>query len=204
MEERMKLIAQGAEAKLYQDGKTLIKERVVKGYRISEVDDPIRKRRTRREAKVLDKLHHLGFTPKLHSSDDKKCTVVMDFINGKTLRDELDSKNYKKYMEELGKKIALLHNEQTIHGDLTTSNFIVSDEIYFVDFGLSFESLKIEDKAVDLHLLRHALESKHYKIWEECFDVVKKSYVKHAKEGKDVLERLTEVESRGRYKKHLT
>ena len=40
---------------------------------------------------------------------------------------------------------------------------LVEDKIYFIDFGLGYISNKTEDKAVDLHLLKHALEAKHFK-----------------------------------------
>ncbi|TKJ17882.1 Kae1-associated kinase Bud32 [Candidatus Woesearchaeota archaeon B3_Woes] len=189
----MKLIAQGAEAKLYQDKSNLIKDRIKKSYRIQEIDKRLRKRRTKKEAKLLDKLNSLGFTPKLIEADENK--IIMEFIEGKTLRDCLTEKNYKQLMKELGQKIAILHENNIIHGDLTTSNFIFNKQIYFIDFGLSFESHKVEDKAVDLHLLRQALESKHYKIWKECFEEVLKSY-----KNKEVIERLKLVETRGRYK----
>src|SRR4030042_1167648 len=48
-----------------------------------------------------------------------------------------------------------------INGDLTTSNMILNpdNKLYFIDFGLSFHSNKIEDKAVDLHLLKQALNA---------------------------------------------
>jgi len=195
----MELIAQGAEAKLYKDGKQLIKERIPKGYRIKELDETIRKKRTRKESKILEKISKLGFSPKVISDDDRS-KITMDFIEGKTLRDCLTEKNYKALMNELGKKIAILHNNDIVHGDLTTSNFICHDQIYFIDFGLSFETHKIEDKAVDLHLLRQALESKYYKIWKGCFDEVLEIYKKDAKEGKEVIARLEVVEKRGRYK----
>ena len=103
-------------------------------------------------------------------------------------------------MAELGKKIAILHNNNIIHGDLTTSNFIYNDKIYFIDFGLSFETDKVEDRAVDLHLLKQALESKHYQIWEECFKEALKAYEKESKHGKEVIQRLELVEKRVRYK----
>jgi len=44
----MKKIAQGAEAVLYVDGDTVIKDRTSKSYRISEIDTKLRKSRTRR------------------------------------------------------------------------------------------------------------------------------------------------------------
>ena len=77
---------------------------------------------------------------------------------------------------------------------------ILGKEIYFIDFGLSYFSHKIEDKAVDLHLLKQALESKHYKVWEKCFKAALKAYKKESEDTKEVLKRLETVEKRGRYK----
>jgi len=102
--------------------------------------------------------------------------------------------------EELGKKIGILHSNNIIHGDLTTSNMILDNEIKFIDFGLSFFSTKEEDKAVDLHLLRQALESKHHDIWEKCFEAALKGYKKSYPEHSIVLNRLQKVEARGRNK----
>ncbi|MDO8467707.1 MAG: RIO1 family regulatory kinase/ATPase [Nanoarchaeota archaeon] len=72
-------------------------------------------------------------------------------------------------------------------------------KIYLIDFGLGFQNGKIEDKAVDIHLLRQALEAKHFKHWEVLFNEFIKSY-SNSKDGKKVLERFKKVESRGRYK----
>ena len=55
---------------------------------------------------------------------------------------------------------------------------------------------KVEDKAVDLHLFKECLVSKHNNIWEKCW----KSFV-NGYNNKTVLERLEIVESRGKYKK---
>ena len=44
-----------------------------------------------------------------------------------------------------------------------TNDMIYDKKIYLIDFGLSLYSNKPEDKAVDLHLLKQALESKHYR-----------------------------------------
>ena len=93
-----------------------------------------------------------------------------------------------------------MHNNNIIHGDLTTSNMILNKEVFFIDFGLSFFSEKIEDKAVDLHLLKEALESKHSNIWERSYKAALDSYFKKAVDGRQVLERIKIVEKRGRYK----
>jgi len=94
-----------------------------------------------------------------------------------------------------------LHNEGIIHGDLTTSNMMVSEgEVFLIDFGLSFFSDKVEDKAVDLHLLRQAIESKHHTVYETAFAEVLKSYEENCENSKEVLKRFEIVESRGRNK----
>jgi TP53 regulating kinase-like protein len=194
------LIAQGAEAKLFLDSKKITKDRFKKTYRIKEIDERLRKSRTRREAKILDKLKTINFPcPKLIHSDDKE-VLEMEYIKGQKVRDILEKSNYIRLSEEIGKKVAILHNNTIIHGDLTTSNMLLNKEINFIDFGLSFFSHKIEDMAVDLHLLKQALESKHHKIWEKCFNAVLKAYEKESTKGKEVLNRLKVVETRGRYK----
>jgi TP53 regulating kinase-like protein len=195
----MQIIAQGAEARLFREKSIILKDRFKKNYRIKEIDEPLRKSRTKREAKILLKLSSIGFpAPKL--IETKKETLRMGFIDGPKVRDILEISDYLKLSGEIGKKIAILHNNGIIHHDLTTSNMLHKDQIYFIDFGLSFFSQKIEDKAVDLHLLRQALESKHYKIWEECYKEALKAYEKEAKQSKEILTRLETVEKRGRYK----
>jgi len=196
-----RVIGSGAEAIIYLDG-NVIKDRIKKNYRINEIDERLRKSRTKREAKITDKLAAINFpAPKVIKTDEKEI-IEMEYVEGTKLRDVLNETNYTKLMKELGEKIATLHNNNIIHGDLTTSNFIVgkkSGEIQFIDFGLSFFSHKVEDKAVDLHLLKQALESKHYKIGEKCFNEVLAGY-KSCHDFQDVLPRLEIVEKRGRYK----
>ena len=68
-------------------------------------------------------------------------------------------------------------------------------EVYLIDFGLSSYSEKIEDKAVDLHLFKECLKSKHFKISEKCWKEFDKNY-----KLKDVKSRLEIVEKRGKGK----
>ena len=194
----MNKLSQGAEAIIYLD-KDIIKDRIKKNYRIKEIDEPLRKFRTKREAKILEKLAAIDFpAPKLIKLD--KYNLRMENIKGKKVRDVLEKKDYIKISKEIGEKLAILHNNHIIHGDLTTSNMILEKEIYFIDFGLSFFSHKIEDMAVDLHLLKQALESKHFRIWEKCFNAALKSYKQYADNSEEILKRLDQVEGRGRNK----
>jgi len=194
------IINSGAEAIIKKEGNLIIKERIRKNYRIKELDLTLRKSRTRREAKLLKKLEEINFpSPRLINMDDKDMTIKMDFIKGNTLREEL----YKDPLglgREIGNKIGFLHKNNIIHGDLTTSNMILDKEVKFIDFGLSQFSNKIEDKAVDLHLFKQALESKHHTFWEECFHEVIKGYSENYHESKDVFKRFEKVELRGKYK----
>jgi len=197
----MKQLSQGAEGTLFLDKDTVVKQRTRKSYRLAELDDRLRGFRTRREAKVLSKLMAMGFpAPRLVSCDGKE-TIVMERIEGETVRDALETGDAASLCRTMGKSIALLHNHSIIHADLTTSNMILREGIvYFIDFGLSFFSHRIEDKAVDLHLLRQALGSRHYRIGKECADAVLSAYEQEAKDGAAVLQRLEAVERRGRYK----
>ena len=194
------LIAQGAEAKLFLERGRILKNRFPKSYRIKEIDEKLRGFRTRREAKILQKLYAVNFpSPKLIKNDEKE-NLIIEKIGGKLIKDVLEKSDYKKLCAEIGKKIAVLHNNSIIHGDLTTSNMILNKEIYFIDFGLSFFSEKPEDKAVDLHLLKEGLESKHYRIWEACFKSALDTYKKEAKRSDEIMKRLEVVEKRGRYR----
>jgi TP53 regulating kinase-like protein len=199
----MKLIATGAEAEILQDGNSIVKKRIKKSYRLPEIDIKLRKFRTRREAKLIEDLNRINFpSPKLLELSEKNNEIKMEFLKGKLLKNILNKNNCAKLCKELGEKIGALHKNNIIHGDLTTSNMIYfKNKIYFIDFGLSFYSAKIEDKAVDLHLCKQALQSKHSKIWEKCFKAVMQGYNKVNTDSKLIYDRLNIVEQRGRYKK---
>ena len=203
----LKLIQQGAEAKILFDEKNnlIIKDRISKSYRHLDLDAQIRKRRTKSETKLLEKAFKIISVPKLIKTDEKE-KIEMQFINGKKLSENLNNfalEKQKEICREIGESVAKLHKENIIHGDLTTSNMIlVEDKIYFIDFGLGYISNKTEDKAVDLHLLKHALEAKHFKNCEILIKEISKSYEKILGkiEAKKIFERMKVIEKRGRYR----
>jgi len=199
-------IAQGAEAILYKDRGTIIKERLSKAYRLPHLDESLRQFRTRREAKILQKLEELNFpAPHLRDFSDKRMSIVMDFVPGEKLRDVLaENDDYEVLAQEIGEKVGRLHQNDIVHGDLTTSNMIQhgeTGELMLIDFGLSSFSDKIEDKAVDLHLLDRALESKHHEKYPGIFDKVLQGYQESNPEAAEVLKRFAQVQRRGRNKK---
>lgn len=197
-----KILQQGAEAIILKENNFVIKNRIPKDYRIKELDEKIRKHRTKSEKKLLEKACKVIPVPNpLPLKEDYQ--IKMPLIEGEKLSEHLNDFSIKKQEEickTIGENIAKIHKEDIIHGDLTTSNMILSNnEIYFIDFGLGTISQKIEDRAVDLHLLKQALEAKHFQNGEDLFDAVLKGY-KNYKESKKVIERLKIIEKRGRYK----
>jgi TP53 regulating kinase-like protein len=75
------------------------------------------------------------------------------------------------------------------------------EKIVFVDFGLGEKTNELEAKAVDLHLMKRALQSTHFKFAEECFNAVIDGYssVLGVERAKAVSEKIEEIERRGRY-----
>ena len=199
----MDIIAQGAEAVLWLDKQKILKERVTKGYRFPELDRKIRAFRTRREAKVLQRLADIDFpAPKLQEFSDQRMSLTIDFIQGPKLKDVLKQSNAKTLAQGIGENVAKLHTNNIVHGDLTTSNMILNKEkINFIDFGLSQFSDKIEDKAVDLFLLERSLAGAHGEIHPEVFEKILEVYQENNQDAGAVLEQLKKVKGRGRNKK---
>lgn len=204
---KRKIIGGGAEAIIYKEGSRAVKHRLKKGYRHPAIDMEFREGRTRREARVLSKAACLGLkVPRVLGEKAREGVLEIEFVRGKKMRDLLEREGASRkalyYCRKIGEGIALLHAHDIVHGDLTTSNFIArGDDVFFIDFGLSFHSARLEDKAVDLHLLRQAFESKHWRHWKKFFAAALEGYKKVlSKQAEIVLNRLKVVESRGRYK----
>jgi Kae1-associated kinase Bud32 len=192
-----KIIFKGAEAIIKKiNNEELIKDRVKKNYRIKEIDEKLRKSRNKIEFNLLKKaLYHKILVPKVW--DVEKFSFKMQYLKGELIRDYLAKcMNKKALFKKIGKQINLMHKNHIIHGDLTTSNMIlVNDNVYFIDFSLGTLSTKLENKAVDLYLIKQALIAKHNKYWKECFKEIVNNY-----KNKFVLEKLKSVEKRGRKK----
>ena len=194
-----KKISQGAEAIILESNDKIIKYRLPKNYRIKKIDNKLRKSRTKREFKVLKKLRKKINVPKIH--EKSKYVIIMDKIKGKKVSSIKKIDDYT--LKRIGSNMAKMHKSEIMHGDLTTSNMILDNKkVYFIDFGLSKFSRKIEDYAVDIHLLNRALESKHFENFPENFEKIINQYKKEYKKSKEVLKRLKIVENRGRYKKN--
>jgi TP53 regulating kinase-like protein len=95
----------------------------------------------------------------------------------------------------------MLHSGNIIHGDLTTSNFIVDGKkLVLLDFGLAYYSERTEDAATDLRLIKEVLTSAHVEVkWS--FRRFMKGYsgIAGKKRADKILENVHEIEQRGRY-----
>ncbi len=201
------IMEKGAEANIYQSQwlghETVIKERITKNYRIKEIDQGLRKKRTRSEAKLLHLAKTCGVaTPLIFDIHKKDNSITMEMITGYTVKDILDRSKLlqiKVICEKIGKKIAQLHNCSIIHGDLTSGNLILNDdEVVFIDFGLGKISDLVEDKGTDLLVFKKALNGIHYNIAEECFQSILEGY-READDYQEVLNKIEEIEGRRRY-----
>lgn len=94
----------------------------------------------------------------------------MEFIDGIKLKNYIndnaeDEEKIKSALIQLSSIVKNLHDNNIIHGDLTTSNMILrEDTIYLLDFGLGQLTATIEDKAVDLYLFEKAFVATHPKL----------------------------------------
>ncbi|MGQ9781731.1 MAG: KEOPS complex kinase/ATPase Bud32 [Nitrososphaeria archaeon] len=202
-----KLIKMGAEANIYLDhwrGKEVVKKiRRVKPYWKEELDRKIRRIRTSREAEFITIVKKIGvLTPTIFFVDPFKGEIIMEYIDGIRVKDLLSQDAKKGYLmlHEAGKALAKMHMHNIIHGDPTTSNFIVKrDKLYLIDFGLAFHSTRLEDKSVDLHLLKQVMKSAHSEHFNIGYQSIVKGYESVYGAIRDILENIREIERRGRY-----
>ncbi len=205
------LMKKGAEASLYlaewHGRKVIMKKRLPKKYRLSELDEQIKTYRTIHEPQLIHEAKKAGVpTPTIFLVDVKSATIIMEFIEGKQVKQllsEATQSERQRLCFKIGELIGRLHKYGLIHGDLTTSNMILNSEgtIFFVDFGLGEKSKELESRGVDLHLMKRALQSTHFRFAEECFNAVIKGYSKvlGSETVKNVLHKIREIERRGRY-----
>lgn len=188
----------GAEAVVLIEADKVIKTRIKKDYRIKELDERLRTERTRAEAKIMSEARRLGVpTPIIY--DVGRFDLIMEAIEGTPLKDVIDEEKARLAGVLVGK----LHGGGIIHGDLTTSNMLVKgDRIYLIDFGLAFYDELLESRGVDVHVFYQTLISSH-KEHERLMAAFAEGYRSSFRGADDVLERVREIEYRGRYKTEI-
>ena len=196
------IIKRGAEADVFliswYKKMAISKLRNSKKYRNITLDNLIRRRRTIHEANMLHDVKKTGIkTPFLYFVDPKRAEIIMEYIDGENVKDILS----KEIAFKIGKYVSTLHNKNIIHGDLTTSNFIKrKEDLYLIDFGLSFYSERIEDMATDIRIIKEILSSAHIHIFEETYESFLEGYALVTnKNFNRILKVVKDIEARGRY-----
>ncbi|XP_062608871.1 EKC/KEOPS complex subunit TP53RK-like [Saccostrea cucullata] len=216
----MELWKQGAEAKIYKTnfyGKPcIVKERFVKSYRHPSLDKSLTAHRVKSEVRAMLRCRMNGIlTPTVYFVNMDTSSIYMEEIQDSvTVKDYIkrvqSSKNPTEALEILtplaqtiGSTLGIMHKQNIVHGDLTTSNMLLRGEpsdnkLCLIDFGLSFFENLSEDKGVDLYVLERALLSTHPNT-EQLFDVILQAYCRSNDTGsKEVTAKLEEVRMRGR------
>lgn len=181
------------------------KRRISKSYRIKNIDNRLISYRTKEEAKLIIKARNHGISvPVIYDVDLKNGVITMEYLKGKRIKDilnDLSEDERSRICKKIGVSIAKFHNNDIIHGDITTSNMILlDDKVHFIDFGLGERNSEVEAKGVDLHVLMEAIESTHSR-YSNCFDYVLDGYKKELKEDANlVIRKIEEIVKRGRYR----
>ncbi|AEH06812.1 bifunctional N(6)-L-threonylcarbamoyladenine synthase/serine/threonine protein kinase [Methanothermococcus okinawensis] len=254
------LIGKGAEADIkkasYLGWDVIKKERIAKSYRIPELDKIIRHQRTVKEARFLALVKDFNINaPCIFDIDKDNNIITMEYIAGKLAKEEIERDNGNlDCCYEIGAIVGKLHENDIIHNDLTTSNFIIrrddnvdnnnnkkhiqnskvysqdnsgnknnyenkkiniegknnlnnnksnnknnkNNKVYIIDFGLGKFSNLVEDKAVDLIVLKKSILSIHFDRFEEIWNRILEGY-KIYPQWKTVINHIADVEKRARY-----
>lgn len=202
----MKLIKKGAEGDLFltvwNKQKAVLKARKEKNYRNSQLDNRIRKQRTIRESEIISEVKSFGIsTPLVYFVDTKNCTILMQYIRG-TLIHDLPKSKLTLICKKIGQVVGTMHKNGIMHGDLTTTNFILSHgKIFVIDFGLAVKTKKPVDHAVDLRLFKEILNSAHVSIMKNAWKNFLQGYKTSVGISRfnKVTNLVSVIESRGRY-----
>lgn len=204
MQTSVHVLSKGAEADVYRirwfGGDAVSKIRVEKPYRQKLLDNEIRRNRTLREATMLSIAKGRGVrTPFVYFVDPVSAEIVMEFIEGTNVKEKMDGN----LALQMGRCAGLLHSNNLIHNDLTTSNFIntKNNQLVLLDFGLSIFSERLEDRAVDVRLVKEVFSSAYASIFDLIFSrfLLGYSSIIGQKYMSATLRKVHEIEQRGRY-----
>lgn len=204
----MAVLRRGAEAELVEakwlGRDAIMKRRIPKGYRHPELDSKIRSQRTKNESRLMLEMRNIGVDiPAIYDIDVYSAVITMERVFGPRIKDLLNTlpdEEARAVARKIGEITALLHSNDFVHGDLTTSNMLMRDDgrICMIDFSLGEKTDAVEKKGVDLHLLFEAFHSAHY-MREELLEDVMDAYGKGYTGAQEVIERVRAIEKRGRY-----
>jgi N6-L-threonylcarbamoyladenine synthase/protein kinase Bud32 len=187
----------------------VIKRRVAKRYRHPELDRTLRRDRTVAEARLTSEARRAGVpTPLVYDVDLQRTTLTLQHVGDRDLAADLDER----WTAAVGRHLARLHGEGIVHGDPTTRNVRVEGSpagespgneeadddarTTFIDFGLAYHTGHVEDHAMDLHVFEGSVRATATDP-NPLIAAFESGYAAVGDEG--VLDRLREIEGRGRY-----
>jgi TP53 regulating kinase-like protein len=205
-----RLLYRGAEADIilgeWSGVPAVYKVRRRMDYRLEALDRALRRQRTVHEASMIAAARQAGVaSPFLFFLNTPHSTIVMEYVRGRRMKDLVasgDGRASAELFRRLGSNAARLHLSGIMHGDLTTANVIVRDgALLFIDFGLSVHTDRIEDRAVDLRLIKETITGAHASIATTATEALLEGYEEVAGQSwaTTVRRQLAEIERRGRY-----
>jgi N6-L-threonylcarbamoyladenine synthase/protein kinase Bud32 len=170
------------------------KRRRSKAYRHPTLDERLRRRRTRSEARLTSEARRLGVpTPVVFDVDPREGRLELEYVGDSDLTDAISAAA----VRDVGRHLARCHEAGFVHGDPTPRNVRVGDShTVLIDFGLGYYTDDVEDYAMDLHVFSGAIGGTADDP-AGLIDAFEEAYRNAGTEG--VLQRLREIESRGRY-----
>ena len=214
----------GAEAEvwsgLWMGRQAVRKIRRKRGWRHPNLEKRLGFRRLLSEARLLIRARRVGLeVPAIWDVDLDKGILVMEMLPGspliELLRDENSTQDLiRNSLYNSGALVRRLHRLAITHGDLSTNNILIDDDLsaHLVDFGLASIDYEVERFGIDLHVIDEILGASHPSI-EGGIDIFLKGYLDEesrlgpAKEqtggvvptADAVMKRLEQVRSRVRY-----
>jgi len=196
----------GAEA-VVDVGDVVTKRRVPKAYRHPELDERLRETRTRSEARLTGAARAAGVpTPVVRDVDDDGGELVLERVGDRDLARALTTGR----VRAVGDHLATVHDAGFVHGDPTTRNVRVTgatgdgsaasadrERVHLIDFGLGYHTEAVEDHAMDLHVFDQSLVGTASDPGP-LREALREGY--RAAGDDRVLDRLREIEARGRYR----
>lgn len=196
MVDMLNKIFEGAEADIYETIffgiKSVIKYRRKKTYIPKELDKWLRVHRTKIESRIMSLASINGISvPRILFVNTN--SIYLEKIDGIILSDIPITKIQKQVLKLVGKELAKLHNLDITHGDYTKANIIINKDNtpVIIDFGLAIHTNSIEEKALDLILLKRSLE--------ELFPIALNTYTHICKDSDEIVLKSRSIEKRGRY-----
>ncbi len=205
------VLGRGAEALITSvkrmDLDCVSKRRARKGYRLEAIEKKLTITRMRNEVRMLQQIRSLGVrTPHVIDVDEMEGTLTLELLKGPrvaSILNTLSGERVGKILNGIGRIAGTLHRGGIVHGDLTTSNFLLLSadgklDMALIDTSLAERSSELEKIGVDLRLLFEVFGSTHSQLLDRV-DELWRGYSEMYPQWKEAREKLDEITRRGRY-----